>query len=294
MANKDYMLRASAQGQVMAFAVSSKNMAETARLAHHTTPVATAALGRLLSGTVMLADTLKNEDDKITVQVRGNGPLGGILVTADTFGNAKGYVDNPAVILPMKSNGHLDVGGAVGEGSLSVIKDMGLKDAYNGHVPLYSGEIAEDLTHYLLTSEQTPSSVGLGVLVDTKTLAVRNAGGFIIQLLPGAMDSVIDVIEKNIRDFGSVTDRLSENDDPAYLLELLLKDLDYEINKKKQVSFMCDCSRDRVRRAVKLLGDVELSSMIKEAKPIELKCQFCNKAYNFDIEELIAIKNEKQ
>lgn len=274
----------------MAFAITSKNMVEQARIFHNTSPVATAALGRLLSGGVMMGDMLKNEDDKITLHIQGNGPLGGILVTADTHGHAKGYVYNPAVIVPAKENGHFDIGGAIGEGSLTVIKDIGLKDAYNGHVPLYSGEIAEDLTHYFTVSEQTPSSVGLGVLINKEDMSVRRAGGFMIQLLPGASNEVIDQIEENLKNFGTVTDRLLEENDPHYLLDLVLNGLKTEITAKKPVSFQCDCSRDRVRRAIALLGEVELSSIIKEEKPIELKCQFCNKAYHFDIEELKEIK----
>lgn len=286
----DRMVRATAEGQVMAFAVSSKNLVEKARMAHGTSPVATAALGRLLSGGVMMGNMLKNDTDKITIQITGDGPLGGVLVTADTKGAVKGYVNNPDAEVPDREDGHLNVGAAIGGGTLSVMKDLGLKDAYNGHVPLYSGEVAEDLTHYFLESEQTPSSVGLGVLVSKKDSSVLRAGGFILQLLPGATDKTIDIIENNLKEFGYVTERLSENDDPAAMLELLLRGLNYEITKDIPVSFYCDCDRDRVRRAIALLGDVEVSSMIKDNKPVELKCQFCNTAYKFSVEDLIDIK----
>lgn len=287
--NTDYMVRAIAAGQVMAFAVSSKHMAEAARQAHHTSPVATAALGRLLSGGVMMGDMLKNKEDKITLYIQGDGPMGGVLVTADTHGNAKGYVNNPSVIVPAKEDGHFNIGMAIGQGSLSVMKDMGLKDSYNGHVPLVSGEIAEDLTHYFLNSEQTNSSVGLGVLISKDDMSVRRAGGFILQLLPGATDEIIDIIEENLSDFGQVTDRLLENDSPEYLLELLLKGIDLEFTQRKPIQFKCNCDRDRVKRAIELLGDVEIASMIKDNKPVELKCQFCNSSYTFEIDELKAL-----
>lgn len=282
----DKMIRAIASNEVRAFAVTSKDMVETARRFHSTSPVATAALGRLLSGTVMMGDMLKNEDDKITVYITGDGPLGGALVTADTKGHAKGYVNNPYVLIGAKADGHLDVGGAVGAGTLSVVKDMGLKDTYNGFVPLVSGEIAEDLTSYFMNSEQTPSSVGLGVLMDKESTEVSRAGGFIIQLLPGASEETISIIESNLASFGYVTDRLLERNEPEYLLELMLSGLDVEITKEMPVNFLCDCSRDRVRRAIAMLGDVELKSMIKDAKPVELKCQFCNSAYEFSIDEI--------
>lgn len=294
MANKDYMVRAMAEESILAFAVTSQNMTEAARVAHHTSPIATAALGRLLSGAVMMGDMLKNEDDKLTLQISGDGPMGGLLVTADNLGNAKGYVNNPAVIMPAREDGHLNVGGAIGAGTLTVIKDMGLENPYNGHVPLFSGEIAEDLTHYFLNSEQTPSSVGLGVLINREDMSVSRAGGFIIQVMPGAKDSVLDIVESNLASIGSVTDRLSENDDPKYLLELLLKGLSVKYTNEKPVQFLCDCERDRVRRALALLGEVELTSMIKDGKPIELKCQFCNKGYSFDIPEIEQILKERQ
>lgn len=287
--DSDRLIRATAEGQVMAFAISSKHLVEKARLAHQTTPVATAALGRLLSGGVMMGNMLKNDNDKITIQISGDGPIGGLLVTADTKGNVKGYVNNPDVVVPDRIDGHLNVGMAVGNGSLSVMKDLGLKDSYNGHVPLFSGEIAEDLTHYFLESEQTPSSVGLGVLVN-KDGSVLRAGGFILQLLPGARDATIDKIEANLREFGYVTERLSDNDDPGAMLELLLRGLNYEVSLEMPVRFTCDCSRDRVRRAIALLGEVEVASMIKDGKPVELKCQFCNSAYDFTPEDLIEIR----
>lgn len=292
--NNDKMIRAMVNNEILAFFVASSNLVETARSFHHTSPVATAALGRLLSGAVMMGDMLKNDDDKITIQITGDGPLGGILVTADTKGKVKGYVNNPLVILPAKANGHLDVGGAVGNGTLSVIKDMGLKDTYNGFVPLCTGEIAEDLTDYFLNSEQTPASVGLGVLMDKDTMSVKRAGGFILQVMPGASEETIEKLEENISSFGGITDRLMEEDSPEYLLKLLCKGLDYEITKEKNVEFFCDCSRDRVSRAIALLGDVELKSMINDNKPIEIKCQFCNKAYSFSVEDLKEIQANKE
>lgn len=292
--NKDKMIRAMINNEILAFTITTKNLVETARKFHHTSPIATAALGRLLSGAVMMGDMLKNDDDKITVQITGDGPLGGILVTADTRGKVKGYVNNPLVILPAKANGHLDVGGAIGNGTLSVIKDMGLKDTYNGFVPLCTGEIAEDLTDYFLNSEQTPASVGLGVLMDKDSMCVKRAGGFILQVMPGAREETISKLEDNISKFGGVTDRLMEEDSPEYILSVLCAGLDYEISKEKEVGFYCDCSMDRVSRAIALLGDVELKSMIDDNKPIEIKCQFCNKAYNFSVEDLRNIKLSKE
>lgn len=284
--SKDIMVRAIASGEVMAFAVSNMQMVETARKAHNTSPVATAALGRLLAGGVMMGDMLKNDNDKITLQITGDGPLGGLLVTADTKGNAKGYVNNPAVIVPARADGHLGVGAAIGTGTLSVMKDIGVQDVYNGHVNLYSGEIAEDLTLYFNQSEQTPSSVGLGVLLNKDDGSVRAAGGFILQLLPGATDHTIDILEKNIGNFGQVTDRLLENENPTFMLELLLEGLEMEVTKEKPVQFFCDCSRSKVELAVELLGEVELRNLINEGSPIELKCEFCNSSYVFSLEQL--------
>lgn len=282
---KDTMIRALAGNEVMAFFVTSKMACEAARLAHHSSPVVTAALGRLLSAALMMGDMLKNEEDKITLQIESDGPLKGLLVTADTFGNVKGYPNVEQVILPLKEDGHLDVGGAVGNGSLSVMKDMGFDNPYHGHVPLVTGEIGEDITHYFSTSEQTPSSVGLGVLVDTD-YSVKCAGGFILQLLPNASDESISRLEENLASFGSVTNRLLEENDPHYLASLLLKGFDVELTKEKPVRFYCDCSKDRVKRALALLGEPELYSMIKDNQPVELKCQFCNSAYSFTIDEI--------
>lgn len=282
----DYMVRATAaNAQVRAFAVTTKELVETARQAHNTSPVVTAALGRLLTAGVMMGSMLKGDDDLLTLQVRGDGPVRGLTVTANAKGEVKGYATVPDVILPANAKGKLDVGGAVGRGTLSVIRDLGLKEPYVGQTALVTGEIGDDLTSYFATSEQTPSSVGLGVLME-KTNTVRCAGGFIIQLMPFTDDKVIDALEAKLSTMDSVTKLLDQGMSPEQLLEYLLGDFGLEINDTIPASWYCNCSRERVAKAIVSIGSKDIREMIQDNKPIEVKCHFCNHAYKFDIEDL--------
>ncbi|MBR6770591.1 MAG: Hsp33 family molecular chaperone HslO [Lachnospiraceae bacterium] len=283
---QDYMVRATAaQSQIRIFAASTKNMVEEMRSIHNTSPVVTAALGRLLTGGVMMGAMLKGEKDMLTLQVRGDGPLGGMTVTADSQGNAKGYAYHPQVILPPNKEGKLDVGGAVGQGSLSVIKDMGLKEPYVGQTVLQTGEIAEDLTWYFASSEQIPSSVGLGVLMERDN-TVKQAGGFIIQLMPFAEDTLIEKIEENLKKFGSVTAVLDEGKTPEEILKLLMGGLDIQIGEQIELHYTCNCSKERVEKAIISIGQKEIQEMIADGEPIHVDCHFCSKDYTFSIEEL--------
>ena len=267
-----------------AFAATTKNLVESARVHHNTSPVATAALGRTLTAGAIMGSMMKNDTDMLTLQIRGDGPIEGITVTADSHANVKGYVGNPDVMLPPK-NGKLDVGGAVGIGLLQVIKDMGLKEPYVGQTILVSSEIAEDLTYYFASSEQVPSSVGLGVLMN-KDNTVRQAGGFIIQLMPFTDDKIIDALEKKLSEITSVTNLLEEGHTPESMLEYILGDFGVEITEKIPASFYCNCSKDRVKKAIISIGKKDLNEMIADGKPIEVKCHFCNTAYTFSVEEL--------
>ncbi len=289
---KDYMVRAiAADGQIRAFAATTREMVETARKAHETSPIATAGLGRLLTASAMMGSMMKNDSDLLTINVRGDGAMGGITVTADNKGNAKGYVLEPMVLLPANAKGKLDVGGAIGKGFLNVIKDIGLKDPYVGQVELVSGEIAEDLTYYYAVSEQTPSSVALGVLM-SKENTVAEAGGFILQLMPGASDEIIDKLEARLSVIDSVTSMLSEGKTPEGILEELLGDMGLEIMDQMPVQFYCNCSKERVEKALISIGAEEIQSMIEDGNPVELKCHFCNSAYEFSVEELKEILKE--
>lgn len=282
---KDYIVRATAaNGQVRAFAAITRETVEEARQHHGTSPVATAALGRLLTAGTMMGSMMKNETDMLTLQVRGDGPIGGITVTADSKGDVKGYVENPDVMLPPK-NGKLDVGGAVGIGLLQVIKDMGLKEPYSGQTILVSSEIAEDLTYYFANSEQVPSSVGLGVLME-KDNTVKTAGGFIIQMMPFAEDATISRIEENLKLVTSVTELLDKGYTPEQLLEELLGNVGLEITDAMPTRFYCNCSKERVEQAVASVGKKDIQEMINDGKPIEVKCHFCNTAYHYSVEEL--------
>ena len=282
---KDYIVRATAaNGQVRAFAAITREIVEEARQHHGTSPVATAALGRLLTAGTMMGSMMKNETDMLTLQVRGDGPIGGITVTADSKGDVKGYVENPDVMLPPK-NGKLDVGGAVGIGLLQVIKDMGLKEPYSGQTILVSSEIAEDLTYYFAHSEQVPSSVGLGVLME-KDNTVKTAGGFIIQMMPFAEDATISQIEENLKHVTSVTELLDKGYTPEQLLEELLGNVGLEITDTMPTRFYCNCSKERVEQAVASVGKKDIQEMINDGKPIEVKCHFCNTAYHYSVEEL--------
>lgn len=282
----DYMVRATAaNAQIRAFACTTQETVESARQAHNTSPVVTAALGRLLSAGVMMGSMLKGEEDILTLQVKGDGPVRGMMVTADSRGQVKGYANVPDVILPANAMGKLDVAGAVGNGILSVIKDMGLKEPYVGQTQLQTSEIAEDLTYYFATSEQVPSSVGLGVLME-KSNTVRQAGGFILQLMPFAEEKVIGRLEQNLEKVSSVTSLLDAGSTPEQMLAVLLEGMDPEITDKIPVCFSCRCDKHRVEKALVSIGKKELQDMIDEGREIEINCHFCNRNYSFTIEEL--------
>ena len=285
----DYIVRATAaRHQVRIFAATTRELVETARQAHNTSPVATAALGRLMTAGAMMGSMQKGEDDKLTLQIKCSGPIGGLTVTADGRANVKGYVDHPDVMLPPNAYGKLDVGGALDLGVLSVIKDMGLKEPYVGQTQLVSGEIAEDLTYYFATSEQVNSSVALGVLMN-KNNTVRQAGGFIIQLLPFAEEAVIESLEENLKGLPSVTQMLDAGMTPRDMLERLAKGMDLEILDTVPTRFYCDCCREKVEKVLLSVGREEIQSMIDDGKPVELNCHFCNKNYTFTVDELKAL-----
>ena len=286
----DYIVRATAaNASIRAFAISAKEMVETARVDHNTSPVMTAALGRLLAAGAMMGTMMKGEKDILTLRIQCSGPAKGLTVTADTKGNVKGFPVNPNVELPLNAQGKLDVGGALDLGVLSVIKDMGLKEPYVGQCQLQTGEIAEDLTYYFATSEQTPSAVGLGVLVDKD--GVKQAGGFILQLMPFTSDEVIEKLEKRIAEMDTVTNMLERGLSPEGILEEILGDFGLEITDRLETQFYCDCSKERVSRALSTINKADLDEIINDGESIEVKCQFCNKAYNFEIEELKEIRN---
>ena len=282
----DYIVRATAaDAQIRAFACTTKDVVETARQAHNTSPVVTAALGRLLSAGAMMGSMLKGDDDLLTLQIKGDGPMQGLMVTADSKSNVKGYAYVPDVILPANAIGKLDVAGAVGHGTLRVIRDMGLKDPYVGQTLLQTSEIAEDLTYYFATSEQVPSSVGLGVLMERNN-TVKQAGGFIIQLMPFAEEAVVSRLEQNLSGIMSVTAMLDAGNTPEQMLNQLLDGLECEILEARPTSFLCNCGRPKIEKVLISLGEKELREMIDEGKEIEINCQFCNKHYQFSVDEL--------
>ena len=282
---KDYIVRATAaNAQIRAFAASTTELVEEARTRHNTSPVATAALGRLLTAGAMMGSMMKNPADVLTLQVQCGGPIGGMTVTADSKGEVKGYVHNPDVMLPPK-NGKLDVGGALGPGFLNVIKDMGLKEPYSGQTILQTGEIAEDLTYYFATSEQVPSSVGLGVLME-KDNTVRCAGGFIVQVMPFIEEEVLSKLEENIKNIQSVTAMLDNGHTPEEMLNHVLEGLGVEITDTLPAKFDCNCSKERIEKAIISVGKKEIQEMIDDGKDIEVKCHFCNTAYTFSVDEL--------
>ena len=282
----DYIVRAmAAGGQIRAFAATTKELTEKARQIHNTSPVATAALGRLMCAGVMMGVTMKGEKDLTTLSIKGDGPLGGLTVTADSKGGVKGYVNNPTFVNPANFYGKFDVGGAIGYGTLTVIKDIGLKEPYTGQVGLMTGEIAEDLTYYFATSEQVPTSVGLGVLMN-KENTVRQAGGFIIQLMPFADDEVIDKLEAKINCISSVTTMLDEGMSPEDILTYILGDMELQITEKSSAEYKCNCNKEKVRKAIISIGRKEIMEMINDNKPIEVNCHFCNTNYEFSIDEL--------
>lgn len=283
---EDYIVRATAaDGAVRAFAVTARELVEQARNCHHTSPVISAALGRLLAAGAMMGVMMKGEEDLLTLQVMCDGPAKGLVVTADSAGHVKGYPKVAAVDLAANAQGKLDVGGAVGTGILRVIRDLGLKEPYVGTTQLQTGEIAEDLTYYFASSEQVPSSVGLGVLVDTDC-SVRRAGGFMIQLMPQAGEDVIAHLERKIPQLAPVTEMLEQGFTPEQILEELLGGLGLEVTERIPAQFACNCSKERVRKALVSIPKKDLCSMADDGEPIEVKCQFCNTAYQFAVEEL--------
>ncbi|MCI9082281.1 MAG: Hsp33 family molecular chaperone HslO [Lachnospiraceae bacterium] len=290
---QDYMVRATAADhQIRAFAVTSRKLVEQARIYHNTSPVITAALGRLLTGGVMMGTMMKGENDLLTLQIKCGGAAKGMTVTADSKGNVKGYPQVSDVMLPPNAQGKLDVGGALGLGILSVIKDMGLKEPYVGQVALQTSEIAEDLTYYFATSEQVPSAVGLGVLMNRDN-TVKQAGGFIIQLMPYTEESVIAALEQKVAEVTSVTDLQEQGMTPEALLEKLLGEFGVEITDKIPVQYACNCSKERVTRAIASIGKMDIQEMIDDNEPIEVNCQFCDKRYVFTPEELKELLEER-
>lgn len=283
---EDYIIRATAaNGYVRAFAATTKNMVETARAVHNTSPVATAALGRLLTAGAMMGIMMKGENDTVTLKIEGNGPIEGLTAIADSHGNVKGYAFNPTVLIHANDKGKLDVAGAVGIGVLTVIKDIGMKEPYIGQTILVTSEIAEDLTYYFATSEQTPSSVALGVLMNRDN-TVRQAGGFILQLMPGADESVISALESRLAEINSITALLDEGLTPEDILTRLLGDMGLEITETLPARFYCNCNKERVERAIVAIGRKDLQEMIDAGEPIDVCCDFCNTHYEYSIDEL--------
>lgn len=282
----DYMIRGTAaEGQVRFFAAYTRDTVEFARAAHGLSPICTAALGRLLTAGAMMGAMMKSEEDLLTLKIDCDGPIQGLTVTADASGHVKGYVKVPDVILPPNDKGKLNVGGALDLGVLSVIRDVGLKEPYVGQTILVTSEIAEDLTYYFATSEQTPSSVGLGVLMNRDN-TVATAGGFIVQMMPGASEEAISAVEAGVSKVSSVTSLLSEGYTPETLAELILGGLSPEVLEKTPVSFTCNCSEEKTRGMIESLPDAELQEMIDEGKDVEVVCHFCSKKYVFTPEEL--------
>ena len=285
----DKCIRATAAaGSIRAFAVDSTEMAEQARTIHHTTPVTTAALGRLLSAGAMMGTMMKGENDLLTLQIKGDGPAKGLTVTANSRGDVKGLVLNPYVIIPEKTPGKLDVGGSLMPGILTVSMDLGLKEPYNGQVELQTGEIGDDLAYYFTVSEQTPSAVGLGVMVD-KDQTVRHAGGFIIQLMPDATEETISALEQKMAGLENVTAMMEKGMGPKEILAHILDGLYPEFLEETPVRFHCDCSKEKIARALITLGEDDLKELISDEDGIEVKCHFCNSTYKFTAEELKAL-----
>ena len=284
---KDYVIRAiDEKGTIRVFVASTTNLVEEARKTHNTMPTGTAALGRTLTAASIMGTMMKNEKESISIQFRGDGPIKNIAVVSNSKGEVKGYVGDPTVDLPLKSNGKLDVGGAVGRnGRVIVIKDFGLKDPYIGQSSIVSGEIAEDLTYYFANSEQQPSAVNLGVLVD-RDLSVKAAGGYIVQLLPGTLDEDIDKLEECIKNSEPISTLIDKGLTPEEILENVFGKFNMNILDRKEVSFKCNCSRDKIETTLRSLGEKEIKSMIEEDGKAEVICHFCNEKYNFSKEDL--------
>ena len=287
---KDYLVRAmSKDGFVKGTAICSTALVERARNIHKTTPTATAALGRLLTACSMMGNLQKVEDGALTLQIKGGGPLGTLLATSDAVGNVRGYVQNPHITLLEKYAGKLDVGAAVGtDGMLTVIRDLQMKEPYVGSVALASGEIGDDVTAYFAQSEQTPTACALGVLVDVDQ-SVKVAGGYLLQLLPGAPDSVIDRLEAGIQSAGAVTPMLAEGLTPEEILTRVMSDFDLEFLETTPVAYKCYCSRERVERTLITIGRRDLQEIVDKGKPISIECQFCDTVYEFTPEQVKAL-----
>jgi len=282
----DYIIRATAaDNQIRAFAATTRDLVEVARAAHGTSPVATAALGRLLTAGAMMGSMMKGEQDVLTLQLKGDGPIGGVTVTADAQARVKGYVNNPDIVLPPSPKGKLDVGRAVGKGDLVIIKDMGLKEPYVGRTQLISGEIAEDITYYYAASEQIPSAVALGVLMNRDN-TVRRAGGFILQLMPFAEEAVISALEEKVSQISSITTLLDRDMTPEDILQEVLGDLGVIFTDRIETEFYCNCDKPRVEKALISIGEKDLQEMINDGETIEVNCHFCNKKYAFTVEEM--------
>ncbi|WP_337954583.1 Hsp33 family molecular chaperone HslO [Pseudoramibacter alactolyticus] len=287
----DYMVMGTAaDAHIRAFAVSAAETVEEARIRHQTSPVMTAALGRLLSAGAMMGGMMKGDRDVLTLQISGDGPARGLIVTADSRGRVKGYAGNPSADRPLNAQGKLDVGGAIGKGTLRVIRDLGLKEPYNGNCELLTGEIAEDLAYYYNVSEQAPSAVGLGVLVNPDC-SVKAAGGFIIQLMPDTPDEVIARLEQKISEIDSITAMMAKGLSPEAILKTILGELDLVMNDRLAVTFYCDCDQEKVSRALAAVGKKDMDEMIADGETIEVKCHFCGAVYHFTVDALKAIRN---
>jgi molecular chaperone Hsp33 len=283
---EDYIIRASAaENQIRAFAATTRELTEYARSIHNTSPVVTAALGRLLTAGAMMGSMMKGEKDILTLQIKCDGPIEGLTVTANSQGTVKGYAYNPVVMLPPSPKGKLDVGGALQNGVLSVIKDLGLKEPYTGQTSLVSGEIAEDLTYYFAASEQVPSGVALGVLMN-KDNTVKRAGGFIIQLMPFAEEEVLSKLEAKLNEITSITSLLDQDMTPEMILNHVLGDFGMEVIDKIPTKFECNCTKDRFEKGIISIGHKDIAEMVEDNEPIEVNCHFCNKNYHFSVDEL--------
>lgn len=294
MDNKDYIVRASlANDSVRAFAISSTHLVAEARERHRTLPVVTAALGRLLSAGAIMGSMMKGDQDIVTIFLKGDGPAGYITVTADSHGHVKGFPGNPNVDIPRKYAGKLDVGTAVGRGLLTVSYDLGLKEPYSGQVEIQTGEVAEDLAYYFTVSEQLPSAVGLGVMVDTDS-SVKHAGGFIVQLLPDAPEDVIELLEKKLANLEPVTTMMEQGMTPEEMLLHIFEGVDIEFTERHDVKFYCDCSKEKVKRALAAISDKDLQDIVNDDEDIEVKCYFCNTAYKFSIADIKDILSSRK
>lgn len=294
MDNKDYIVRASlANDSVRAFAISSTHLVAEARERHRTLPVVTAALGRLLSAGAIMGSMMKGDKDIVTISLKGDGPAGYITVTADSHGHVKGFPGNPNVDIPRKYAGKLDVGAAVGRGLLTVSYDLGLKEPYSGQVEIQTGEVAEDLAYYFTVSEQLPSAVGLGVMVDTDS-SVKHAGGFIVQLLPDAPEDVIELLEKKLANLEPVTTMMEQGMTPEDMLSYIFEGVDVEFTERHDVEFYCDCSKEKVKRALAAISDKDLQDIVNDDEDIEVKCYFCNTAYKFSIADIKDILSSRK